>query len=226
MAVAEPKSFIFRYYAEVDHDKYFCDDGEMADPDFFSNRHDGTVFPTWSICGVYHRRDLRKGYRVFFLPARVRLDRKGIGPYICTGVLVVDEVLPGKEELLRDRRISEQYKELYETDLREHLKEDKKRNKPLTEKLRPQNIIIGDPEESIWFGQNDVDFSRVLRELGIGRISRVLSKRNNRNLPTLTSMESTTLYEYLKRRLPAVKDPFHNHYGRKSGKACTGCTPR
>lgn len=221
----ENKAFIFRYYADTS-DEYLCDDGVIADPDFFTNRHNDKAIPTWSICGVYNRPRLHEGDRVFFVPTRQRLERLGFGYYICTGVLVVKQVLAGKEDLLNDPRLSERYKEMYEKDLRSHRKTDKKRNAMQTRDKRSSRIIIGNPEESIWFGRNETNLQCLLADLDMSEVSRALPRTNNMNLPTLTSTQSTMLYEYLRKHIPAIIDAYHNHLGRKSDQACLGCRPK
>jgi len=203
--------FIFRYYADVSYDKYLCDDGLIADPDFFSNRQGKETMPIWSICGVYHRDRLRKGAMIFFLPVKQRLERANIPSYICTGVLVVGEILPDKGALLQDPRITARYKELYMIDLREHLREDLRKNHPITAEKRPFKIVLGNPKKSMSFGPNQLDFQRVLKELGMNDISKILPKRNNRNLRSLDYEELSNLYKRLKIHLKPICDSQHNH---------------
>ena len=217
--MSESKAFIFRYYADVDRDEYLCDDGTIADPDFFSNRQGKEPIPTWSICGVYHRERLRKGDMIFFLPVKQRLERANIPSYICTGVLVVGEILPDKKALLQDPRISERYKKLYKLDLRDHLRKDR----PLTAKKRPFHIVLGDPKKSIWFGPNQLDFLQVLNELRIRDISRRFPRRNNRNVRSLKHEELSRLYRRLKSDLRSIRDGKHNHLSRERARSCSAC---
>lgn len=221
--MSEPKAFIFRYYADVDHDEYLCDDGTIADPDFFSNVQGKEVIPTWSICGVYHRERLHKDDMVFFVPVKQRLQRVNIPSYICTGVLVVGEVLPDKKALLEDSRISDRYKTLYKLDLRDHLRKDRLKDRPLTAKKRPFHIILGDPKKSIWFGRNQLDLLQVLGELQIRDIPRSFPRRNNRNLRSLTHEELSRLYKRLKSDLRPIHDRGHDHVGRERSRSCTAC---
>lgn len=217
--MSESKAFIFRYYADVDHDEYLCDDGTIADPDFFSNVQGKDVIPTWSICGVYHRERLHKGDMIFFSPVKQRLEKANIPSYICTGVLVVDEVLADKKATLKDPRISERYKKLYKVDLRDHLRRDR----PLTAKKRPFHIVLGDPKKSIWFGRNQLDLLQMLRELRIRDISRSFPRRNNRSVRSLKHEELSRLYKRLKSDLRPVMDRGHSHLGRERLRSCSAC---
>jgi hypothetical protein len=221
--VSESKAFIFRYYADVDHDEYLCDDGTIADPDFFSNVHGKEAIPTWSICGVYHRERLHEGDMIFFSPVKQRLKRANIPSYVCTGVLVVGEVLPDKKALLQDPRISKRYQELYSLDLRDHIRKDRLRDRPLTAKKRPFNIVLGDPKKSMWFGRNQLDLLRVLDELRIKDIPRTFQNRNNRNVRSLEHEEASRLYKRLKRDLRPIRDRGHNHLDRERSRCCSAC---
>jgi len=148
-----------------------------------------------------------------------RLERANILSYICTGVLVVGEILPDKKALLQDPRISERYKKLYKLDLRDHLRKDR----PLTAKKRPFHIVLGDPKKSIWFGPNQLDFLQVLNEPRIRDISRRFPRRNNRNVRSLKHEELSRLYRRLKSDLRPIRDRKHNHLGRERVRSCSAC---
>jgi hypothetical protein len=148
---------------------------------------------------------------IFFLPVKARLETADIPSYICTGVLVVSEILPDGRALMQDQRISEHYKELYKVDLREH----RRRDRPLTASYRPFKIIFGDPEKSLWFGPNQLDFQQLLTKLGMGDISAVLPKRNTRNLRSLKHEEMSRLYSFISSELKSIRDSRHHHLHRE-----------
>jgi hypothetical protein len=181
------------------------------------------VVPTWSICGVYHRERLYKGDMIFFSPVRQRLEKANIPSYICTGVLVVGEILPDKKALLQDPRISKSYKTLYKLDLRDHLRKDRLRGRPLTAKKRPLHIVLGDPKKSMWFGRNKLDLMQVLSELRIRDIPRSFPRRNNRNVRSLKHEELSRLYKLLKNNLRPIHDRGHDHLDRERLRSCSAC---
>ena len=141
-------------------DKDICG---ITDPDFWTNAKRETFI--WSVCGPYVRNRLQVGDVLFFLPMLSGLGQAGFGDYICTGVLVVDELID--EHLIKEYpNITEVYKNQYAADLKKH------RNGPTeserTRRIRGNNIVIGHPPRSIWLGRRGPVLKDVLPKGTLG----------------------------------------------------------
>ena len=185
---------IFKYYPRKESDDYLFDSGTVPDPDFCSNISDGMRLPVWSICGVYHRRDIEpEGGMIFFVPARKRWAVTELDDYYCTGVLVTGSKIDTMDHFLRDSRFTQKYLEGYRLELT-HPDDTE-----ITRRLRMQNIIVGNPIKSVWFGRNNVRLRPLLEELGL-RQSQELD-RINRAISRLSNEESKKLYDQLVTRI-------------------------
>lgn len=193
------KGFIFKYSADADdpllRDKLGTTSVcgvELRDPDFWSN-----ACPVWAICGPYYREALDPGDFVFFLPKQTAIRKAKLDDYICTGVLVVQERLPGPEFVMTDTRLTKEYKKRYNVDLAAHLKTDKAR----TRKIRPCNFIVGNSSKSKWFGRNKRHLRTMLQELGI---QNVRTKISARRISALSQVDARSLYHRLLGRTPSA----------------------
>ncbi|MFC4550810.1 MULTISPECIES: hypothetical protein [Halorussus] len=157
-------SYIRRYDANPTS-TFLEDRGAIPDPDFWSNQHEGKTVPVWAVCGPRPRDTLEKGDRVFFTPMKSNMN--GEYEYICTGALVVEEKL-SLEDALASPRLNDDFKSKYMRDLlhSSHLIRDIKKDNSEIAKKRIKNIIIGNPEESVWFGDNDLTLETVLKQQG------------------------------------------------------------
>jgi len=186
------KGFIFKYRADS-KDNYMkdtlgtkrdCGLG-LRDPDFWSND-----FPVWGVCGPYYRKALDIGDVIFFAPKKVSITEAGLSDYICTGILVVANVLPSLECVMADARLTVKYKEKYKADLDAHLKKDKER----TKKVRPCNFIIGEVSKSRWFGKNKNRLTCILQK---SALQNVASKLSIRRIPSLNKEQVRRIYKQL-----------------------------
>ena len=146
------KGVLFKYEANpMSPELRDCRDEEICgitDPDFWTNEKRGTF--VWSVCGPYVRSRLQVGDILFFLPMLSSLEKAGFGDYVCTGVLIVEELID--EHMIREYpSIVEVYKRQYAADLRKH--RNSPRESERTKRIRGKNIVIGHPPRSIWFGR-------------------------------------------------------------------------
>lgn len=212
--------YIRKYHAET-KDPYLCDDGKLADPDFFTNQANGrNPIPTWAICGPYVRNKLKKNDIVFFVPEMKRLRRIGLDFYICTGMLVVDEIPEDDSAFLRHPSINAKFKRLYTQDLKDHLSNDEEKHKRRTKAIRAKRVVLGDTSRSMWFGKNDLDLTHELKRLGLVELSRQI---RNRQVRTMTQEEALKLSRFLIANLDPIHDRTHTHLNRKSDGECKTC---
>jgi hypothetical protein len=165
------KGVLFKYGADPKSPELYdskSDHCDLMDPDFVSNKQ-----PVWSICGPYVRQKLEQGDVLFFIPQKDRLIRAGLPPnYICTGVLVVSAIIKHGGRRLDDPRITEKYRRQYVWSYKRHLKGNGKemgdeKRAPRTAKIRGFNIILGDPEKSIWLRRPWPPVEPVYRGVGL-----------------------------------------------------------
>jgi len=186
------KGFIFKYHADP-YDSNMRDKLGTArgcglairDPDFWSND-----YPVWAVCGPYYRKVLGTGDIVFFVPIRAAIRKAGLDGYVCTGILVVAEKLPGPEAVMLDPRLTKEYKKKYRADLTAHLEKDNVR----TKKIRSCNFVLGDSSKSKWFGRNQKYLYTTLQELGLHSIAGKLSFQR---IPPLKEQQVRSLYKRL-----------------------------
>lgn len=172
------KGVIFRYSADPydpmmkDKESICSEEGcALRDPDFWINS-----VPVWGICGPWIRTSLNVGDLVFFVPIKKSWEKAGLNDYICTGILVVSQVLNDKKEVLDESRLTATYKRSWEKDLEIHLERDG-REAPRTVNIRGKNYIIGDKTKSIWFGRNDKYLTKVLNDTGLSTHVRWRNRR-------------------------------------------------
>lgn len=183
------KGLFFKYKAdphnELMKDTADCEICPIVDPDFWTNE-----IPVWGVCGPYFRSSLTEGDKVFFIPRKDSLQKAGLNDYICTGILVVGQIIPDSNQVMNNEILTDEYKQNYLTDLKAHLKRDK----PRTKKIRPRNFIIGDRFESPWFGKNENYLKPLLKQLGIIETS---NKLHFRRIPNLNDTNTKRLYNAL-----------------------------
>lgn len=162
------KGIIWKYHAKADDPDLRDEMGRAGcrvlnpDPDFWENG-----IPVWTICGPWVRARLEVNDVLFFVPTVQASRAAGANDSLCTGYLVVNEILPNDSALLADPRFTPRYKDNYRIDLRAHLKDDPERTKI----RRRQNIVIGNPAKSRWLGRKGIPLSRAVRELGIRSVN-------------------------------------------------------
>ena len=198
-----------RYHADY-LDDYLCDKGKLRDPDFFTNQvgngSQRRAVPTWTVCGPYIRQGLRTGDVVFFVPAKIVWKEASLDRYICTGLLVVDNVVRDDKALLAEHpELTKDFKRLYTSDLKNHLKRDR----PLTKRVRPTHIILGNATDSVWFGRNSLNLLDVFKVL---RLNATLSafEHNHRRI-SLNHEDTEALKGFLLAKLEPKKVSAHNH---------------
>jgi len=157
----------------------------MMDPDFWTN-----TVPIWSICGPYVRQNLSNGDVLFYLPKKASIDQTNLSDYICTGVLVVGEILPNSQSVIEDPDLTNDYKEAYLIDLENHLRQDK----PRTKRIRGYKIIKGAPDRSRWFGKNRLYLRDLLSGMNYEYLSNSLDYQR---VPYLDHSQALTLYNKL-----------------------------
>jgi len=111
-------------------------------------------------------------------------------PPVCTGVLVVDKIIPDSNTLIKSSQFSKTFKDLYKKDLQEHLKRDR----PATKKIRRKNIVLGSPK-SHWFGKRCVKLLPLLRRLKLRDVA--YGVEHDRVVRSLSDAESKRLYQAL-----------------------------
>jgi hypothetical protein len=179
------KGIIWKYHAKTDAPDLRDEMGRTGcrvlnpDPDFWENG-----FPVWAVCGPMARARLEACDALFFVPTSETSRAAGVGESVCTGYLVVKEILPSDLALLADPRFTPRYKENYRVDLKAHLKDDPGR----TRVQRQQNIIVGDPASSRWLGRKGVPMPKAIRDLGIRSLNLKV-----RLIRTLTGEEALAL---------------------------------
>ena len=151
------KGILFKYEANPKSpDLRDCRDEKIcgiADPDFWTNAGRGTF--VWSVCGPYVRKNLQLGDVLFFLPKASSIRKAGLGhsDYICTGVLVVED-LSDEQRVKYNPEILDVYKTRYAADLKHHRNSSKESKR--TKLIRGKNIAIGHSPRSMWFGRRGV----------------------------------------------------------------------
>jgi len=189
------KGFLFKYDADSGDEDLKDRIGNVGcgckrgvrDPDFWSND-----FPVWAICGPYYRMKLQREDVVFFVPKKNSTRQAGLKDYICASILVVDDKIPDSKKVIMEDRLTKRYRQSYEADLNEHLKNDK----PQTRLVRPKNFIIGDRSKSLWLGKRRDYLRPILQTLGLHNIAKKLSQRR---IPCLNEGQTRELYEILSR---------------------------
>lgn len=159
------KSIVRRYDANADSE-YLEDKGGKPDPDFWTNRVNGATLPVWSICGPIVRAAVEEGDILVFTPTKRSVqDRFDNYKYISTGILKVAEKL-SLPQFLRDPRFNTDYKEWYVEDLANkwHLGRDLAKDNLDTAAKRADNVVVGDPDESWWFGLNEIPLQKVVMD--------------------------------------------------------------
>ncbi len=179
------KGIIWKYIADLANEN-LTDMGKCPDPDFWSNH-----FPVWGICAPYIRSGLKKGDMVFFLPQK----GKGFSGYVCSGVLVVERSIECYKEALLSADFSEKYKVLLEEDMKDHLDDDLRRNKPRTAKIRQRNLILGNREYSYWYGKAGLKMLPLLHKIGLKRCADEIVSRRNQSIHRLDADQTTRLYQ-------------------------------
>ncbi len=170
------KGVVCKYYPLIDDPDLRDEMGRVGcfvanpDPDFWDN-----PFPIWAICGPYVRSTLEPEDVLFFTPVIRRSRAAGIPDYICTGYLTVDEILPNRADLERHPKVTSRYKRNYRSDLSDHQKGDI----PLTRRLRPRNIVIGDRNRSRWYGKSGQSLDPVLRRASTRNLDLKLPRVQN-----------------------------------------------
>jgi hypothetical protein len=157
----------------------------IRDPDFLSNE-----VPVWGICGPHVRQNLKKGDMLFFMLKKWSWEKAGLKDYICTGIIVVDKILPSIESVLVSDLLSYSYKKEWKNDLDSHLRKDK----PSTKKIRGNNFIIGDQEQSIWLGRHENYIRESLKKAGFKTHIKKLSQRK---IPYLRRNAIEKLYQII-----------------------------
>jgi len=164
------KAVLFKYGADPKSPNLYdskSDHCDLTDPDFVTNGQ-----PVWSICGPYVRKNLEQGDVLFFLPQKSRLLKAGRAPdYICTGVLVVQDIIREGGRDLKDSRLSEKYRRQYVHSYNLHIKGSKgergdQKRAPRTAMIRSHNIILGDPRRSRWLEEPWPKVRPIYRSLG------------------------------------------------------------
>lgn len=185
------KGIIWKYHAKADDPDLRDEMGRAGcrvlnpDPDFWENG-----IPVWAICGPWVRARLEVRDVLFFVPTLQASRSAGVNESLCTGYLVVNEILPNDSALLADPRFTRRYKETYRIDLKAHLEGDPKR----TRTLRRQNIVIGNPARSRWLGRKSIPLSLAVSELRIRSVN-----LKARLIRTLTGEEAMALLDVLSR---------------------------
>jgi len=179
------KGVVWKYLANPDDQELRDEMGKSGcrvlnpDPDFWGNK-----FPVWSICGPRVRATLDEGDVLFFTPTLSRSRRAQVPDYLCTGYLVVNEILPDSDSLLSDPRFTDRYKDNYRKDLNKHLKGD-----PATTRAqRPKRIVLGDRRQSVWFGRRGHPLEVAAKEAGLRKF-----QIRSRRVRTLDEDESKRL---------------------------------
>ncbi len=175
--VVDMKGIVWKYYPDItDPDlkdemgRYGCAVAN-PDPDFWENR-----FPMWAICGPWVRASLEPGDVIFFSPALRRSRKANFPDYVCAGYLTVASLLQDNESLMAHPEVSARYKNNYKRDLQAHLADDT----PRTARLRSRNIVIGDPDQSRWFGRHGPELGMALSGVRIRDLD--IYSRRVRNL--------------------------------------------
>ncbi|HZW57953.1 MAG TPA: hypothetical protein VFF30_16810 [Nitrososphaerales archaeon] len=174
------KAVLFKYQADV-RDPELKDNKDVVcglrDPDFWIN-----PFPVWGVCGPYVRSGLEVGDVLFFPPQLSSIRRANLGhtEYVCTGILVVSEILANDSSVMSDERLNKTYRKYYRADLTRHNKPDKGKK---TSPIRRRKFVIGTPElnepwngssfntsskwPSKWFGRKGPRVRDIVEPLGI-----------------------------------------------------------
>jgi len=130
------------------------------------------------------RATLKEGDVLFFTPTISRARRAQVPEYLCTGYLVVSEILPNSSPLLSDPRFTDRYKDNYRKDLNNHLRGDPE----ITRAQRPKRIVVGDRRLSIWFGRRGRPLEVAAKDAGLRKFN-----IRSRRVRTLDEDESKRL---------------------------------
>ncbi|AKU08291.1 hypothetical protein [Haloferax gibbonsii] len=117
--------------------------------------------------------------------------------YICSGILVVEEKLSLKDAL-NSSRLDDDFKNEYMRDLlhSSHLIRDIEEDNSEIAKKRIKNIVIGNPDESVWFGENPIELVTILEQQGMEDIAESVENAN-RQPKRFGQKDSDLLYEAL-----------------------------
>lgn len=138
--------------------------GPFPEPDYWS--HD---FPVMAICEPGIRSSQDVGDWVFHVPKK---NQFSLSPeYQVTGMMKIDKMMDSRE-IIKSNEFEEDWIRRFKIDLADcgHLIDDllDKGNKKITSvQGRVTNHLIGDPEESMWFGATGVSIHDIAKSRGI-----------------------------------------------------------
>lgn len=178
--------------AETDH---LAGVGPCPEPDFWSNKH-----PIWAICGPQRRAGRERNSRIFFVTQKDTAEH--VPDYTVAGVMTVKEILDF-QDLIMDPQISATWKVKYLHDLghKDHLPRGLLNDHTQTTKQRIQNIIIGDSDESAWFGINGPTLPTLLNQTDI----EIESELTTRQLADISADDGNRMFEYLTNTVEVIK---------------------
>ena len=104
----------------------------LSDPDFWKNE-----IPVWGVCRPDIRAKLKPGDVVLFIPKILTMEKWTLPhkEYICSGLLVVSELLSGRNQVKSDKRLKPDYTQDWAKDIEGHSNGEK----------RERNFVIGTP---------------------------------------------------------------------------------
>jgi len=167
--------------------------GPFPEPDFWSNE-----VPIMAICEPTLRAGRKRGDWIFHVPKKGEVQNNT--QYQVTGILKVSELL-NSNQIYKDSRFNEEWTRRFKIDIAnsEHVVGDlisnSERSK-ITARQRVTNHLIGDPEESAWFGRNDCELTKIASQVGIN-----LGSFAGQEVAALTDDEANRLANALKDEL-------------------------
>lgn len=137
--------------------------GEFPEPDFWS-----LDAPIMAICEPQLRDDVDQGDWVFHVPKKGQTD--GVD-YQVTGMLKIDETLTAKQ-LIENTRFSEEWTRRFKIELADcgHLVDallNGSNQQIQMAQLRVKNHLLGDSDDSMWFGASGESIRSVAQDIGV-----------------------------------------------------------
>jgi hypothetical protein len=137
--------------------------GEFPEPDFWS-----LDVPIMAICEPQLRNDLQEGDWVFHVPKKG--ETSGVD-YQVAGILKIDEIVTAKQ-IIESQRYGEEWTRRFKIELADcgHLVDallDGSKSQVRMAQLRVKNHLLGDPDESSWFGASGENIQKIAQNIGV-----------------------------------------------------------